>query len=377
MLDKRKKILFVITYLELGGAQKQLLSIIKNLDSNKYSLYLFTGDRGYLRGEFLKLSFLNIKSAKELVRNVNPLYDFIAFFKLYFYIKRNKFDIVHTHSPKASILGRWAAYLAGTRNIVYTVHGWPFHRFMNPLIYYFYLFLERITAKITKKIIVVSKADLETGMRKVVASRSKFILIHYGVDVKKFDEAFREREKLKPANLIVTIACLKPQKGLCYFLKMAEAFLKERPDLNFLIIGDGPLRKKITRRIKLTGLKGRVILQGWVDDAAVLIKKSLLFISTSLWEGLPLAVIEAVISGVPVVIANTGGVLDIAENNKQGKIVEPANTFEIKNACRDILENYEEWSRIIRQSRQGLNLSYWSSERMLKETDNIYEVITC
>jgi len=373
MLDRKKKILFIITYLELGGAQKQLLSIIKNLDQSKYSLYLFTGDRGYLCGEFLKLSFLNIKSARELVRNINPLYDLIAFFKLFFYIKKNKFDIVHTHSPKASVLGRWAAYFAGTRNIIYTVHGWPFHRFMNPLIYYFYLFLERITAKITKKIIVVSKADLEVGIRKAVAPKSKFILVHYGIDAGKFDRVFREREELKPVNSIVTIACLKPQKGLFYFLKMAEAFLKERPDLKFLIIGDGPLRNEITRRIKLTGLERRVILKGWVDDAAVLIKESLLVISTSLWEGLPLAAIEAVISGVPVVATNTGGILDIVENNKQGRVVEPANTFEIKSACWDILENYDEWSRIIRQNRQGLNLSYWSSERMLKETDSIYE----
>jgi len=147
----KKKILFVITYLELGGAQKQLLSIIKDIDPNKYSLYLFAGDRGYLKDKFKQIKNLNMQLSSRLNRRINPIVDFLAFWQLYSHIKKNKFDIVHLHSPKAGFLGRWAAYFAGVKNIVYTVHGWSFHKFMKKPFYEFCLFLEKITSKITKK----------------------------------------------------------------------------------------------------------------------------------------------------------------------------------------------------------------------------------
>jgi len=201
--------------------QKQLLSIIKNLDRDKSSLHLFAGDYGYLKKEFMSLSYLNIKLIPELRRNSHPLYDFIALLKLYFYIKKNRFDIIHTHSPKASILGRWVAYLAAVRNIVYTVHGWPFHHFMNPLAYHFYLFLERVTTRIPKKIIVVSKADLERGFKNKVSVPDKFSLIHYGVEIEKFDKVYKERRKLSPST-VITISSLKPQKGIFYFLRIVK-----------------------------------------------------------------------------------------------------------------------------------------------------------
>ena len=142
-MRNKKKILFIITYLELGGAQKQLLYIIEGLDKSKYEVYLYAGGRGYLKRYFLSLSSVDVKLDFFLIREINPFFAAAAFLKLLFFIRKHKFDIVHTHSPKASLLGRWAAYFAGVRNIIYTVHGWPFHKFMNPIAYNFYLFLDR------------------------------------------------------------------------------------------------------------------------------------------------------------------------------------------------------------------------------------------
>ncbi|MBU0878958.1 MAG: glycosyltransferase, partial [Candidatus Omnitrophica bacterium] len=254
MPNKRIKILFIITYLELGGAQKQLLSILKTLSPHKYSLTLCAGGKGYLKSKFLNLPWVRIKLFPSLVREVNPFLDLAAFLKLFFFIKKNKFDIIHTHSPKASILGRWAAYLAGVRNIIYTVHGWPFHKFLKPLTYYLYLFLERVTAKITKKIIVVSYADLAQALRKKICHRDKVSLIHYGVEIEKFDKVYKEREGKIPST-IITISCLKPQKGIFYFLQTAKALLKDNLQLNFIIAGDGYLRKQIEKEIKLMKLE--------------------------------------------------------------------------------------------------------------------------
>ncbi|MBU2436939.1 MAG: glycosyltransferase family 4 protein [Candidatus Omnitrophica bacterium] len=370
MPNKRIKILFIITYLELGGAQKQLLSILKTLSPHKYSLTLCAGGKGYLKSKFLNLPWVRIKLFPSLVREVNPFLDLAAFLKLFFFIKKNKFDIIHTHSPKASILGRWAAYLAGVRNIIYTVHGWPFHKFLKPLTYYLYLFLERVTAKITKKIIVVSYADLAQALRKKICHRDKVSLIHYGVEIEKFDKVYKEREGKIPST-IITISCLKPQKGIFYFLQTAKALLKDNLQLNFIIAGDGYLRKQIEKEIKLMKLEDNVRLAGWVDDIIPLFKQASIFVLTSLWEGLPLSLIEAVISGVPVVVTNTQGLLDIVDYGKQGIVVNAGNPIETERACREILKDYQRWSRIIRANRDRLDLSYWSDKRMVKEVENI------
>ena len=377
-MKRKRKILFIITYLELGGAQKQLLSLIKKLDRDKYSLHLCAGDSGYLKKEFINFSSLEVKLIGELVRGINPWYDFIAFIKLYFYIRRNKFDLVHTHSPKASILGKWAAHLAGVKNIVYTVHGWPFHRFMNPLSSGLYIFLEKITAGITKKIIVVSSADLRKGLKKKVASAGKFTIIHYGVDMKWADSIFLKRKSNFPFdNLIINISCLKSQKGLIYFLEAVRLILNKRKDLKFSIIGDGPLRKDIDKEIIKRKLTEYVSLSGWVGDVSTFFSSASILIITSLWEGLPLAVIEAVASGVPVVVTDTGGISDILDNSNRGIVVKCKDTKAIAGAVLTILDDYSRWYKLAIAAREKLDLTYWSDEAMVSRTEKIYqEVLT-
>jgi len=373
-----KKILFIITHLELGGAQKQLLSFVKKLDRKKYSIYLCAGDRGYLKNEFMSFSPLETNLIAELIRGINPFYDFIAFIKLYFYIRKNKFDIVHTHSPKASILGRWAAYLAGVKNIIYTVHGWPFHRFMNPLLYWLYVFLEKITAGITKKIIVVSSEGLSEGIKRVLPFSDKFAIIHYGVNIKWVDSIFLKRKSnFSFDNSIVNISCLKPQKGLVYFLEAARVILNKRTDVKFSIVGEGPLRKSIDREITKGKLTKHVSLDGWISDLSGVFSRASILVITSLWEGLPLAVIEAVTSGVPVVATDTGGILDILNNHNNGVIIKCKDVKTTADAVLAILDNYSQWSKKALDAREKLNLIYWSDERMVSQTEKIYqEVLT-
>ncbi len=372
----KKKILFIITHLELGGAQKQLLSLIKKLDKDKYFIYLCAGNSGYLKGEFTGFSFLKVNLMAELVRGINPFCDFIAFIKLYFYIRRNKFDIVHAHSPKASILGRWAAYLAGVKNIIYTVHGWPFHEFMNPLLHNLYVFLEKITAGITKKIIVVSSADLSKGIKNKVTFAGKFVMIHYGVDVKWADSIFLKRKVNFPSDdLIINISCLKLQKGLIYFLDAVRLILNERPDIKFSIVGDGPLRQNISKEIAKRKLTEHVFLAGWVSDIISLFSRASILVITSLWEGLPLAVIEALTSGVPVVATDTGGISDILANNENGIIIKCKDVKAIARAVLAVLDNYGQWHELVMAARERLDLTYWSDEAMVNRTEKVYQEV--
>lgn len=378
-MPHKKKILFIITYLELGGAQKQLLYIFQTLDKNKYEIYLYAGNRGYLRSDFLSLSGINVKLDFFLVREINPFFDIVAFFKLVFFIKKHKFDIVHTHSPKASILGRWAAYLGNSKNIIYTVHGWPFHKFMNPFTYYLYFFLEKITAKITKTIVVVSNADLENGIKNKLALPNKFFLVHYGIEVDKFKNIWIENDRdfsitsVDKKPIVLTVSSLKPQKGIMRFLEVAKMLLGDLPDLEFIIVGDGPLRRRIVKEIRKHNLDGKVFLYGWVRDISELLKKANLFLLTSLWEGLPVALIEVVAAGLPFVVTNTGGVLDIARFCGRGVVVDSFKPETVKNACLKILKAYQKCDRITITQREQFDVYYWSYRRMVNQLESIYE----
>ncbi|MFH1768865.1 MAG: glycosyltransferase family 4 protein [Candidatus Omnitrophota bacterium] len=373
-MNQAKKILFIITYLELGGAQKQLFYLIENLDRDKYSLYLCAGDSGYLKDKFTAIDYLKVHLIPELIRTINPLYDITAFFKLYSYIRKNKFDIVHTHSPKASILGRWAAYFAGVKSVVYTVHGWPFHNFMNPLAYHLYLTLEKLTAKITKKIVVVSKRDLREALDKKITRGKKLSLVHYGIDINYFSRIYLDRKKRSfDECLVVSVSALKRQKGLNYLLNIAGELKDKLPQIRFVIVGDGPLRGKIEKMIRKSGLTKKVVLKGWLDDLSSLYANASLFVLTSLWEGLPVSLIEAVAAGIPVLVTNTGGVSDIVKNNKQGRIVKLDDLSRLPLICEDMLDNIDSWTKTVEGEREHIVLDSWSEERMVKETEQIYK----
>jgi glycosyltransferase involved in cell wall biosynthesis len=337
-------------------------------------LYLCAGHSGYLKKKFTNSPQLKVNFIAELVRRISPFNDLVAFIKLYFFIRKNRFDIVHTHSPKASILGRWAAYFAGVRNIVYTVHGWPFYSFLNPLLRYLYVFLEKISALITKKIIVVSSSGLREGTNKKVSSADKFVIIHYGLDTEWAERIFVKRKSGPPfKNLVINISCLKPQKGLIFFLDAIKMILKERMDMRFSILGDGPLNESINREIVKRKLTGHLSLGGWVDDISTLLSRASILVITSLWEGLPLAVIEAVASGVPVVATDTGGVLDILENGNNGIIVKRKDIEGIAAAILEIMGDYSGWHKKVVVAREKLDLMYWSDQRMAGLTEKVYQ----
>ncbi|MBD3264394.1 MAG: glycosyltransferase [Candidatus Omnitrophica bacterium] len=374
MKHKRKKILFIITYLEMGGAQRHVYDIIKNLDREKYSIHLISSKDGYLFSEFLKLDGVNFYFVKELCRKIRPLADIVSFCRIYFYVKKYKFNIVHLHSPKASFLGRWAAYLAGVKNIIYTVHGWPFHDFMNKAAYFLYYYIEKISALITTKIIVVSRHDLVKGIEGRIASKDKFSLIHYGIDAGKFKNIYLLRKSHPPSKpVITTVSCLKKQKGLLSFLEISKKVLKEIPEACFFIIGDGPLRGRIKNTIENMGLENKVTLNGWVPDPAELYEKTSVFILTSLWEGLPVASIEAIICGIPTILTDTKGIRDIAGDLEYVKVVGIGDNEEAAKLCVKILKNYHLWDKIIHKYINYIDIGYWSAERLLKEMTSLYQ----
>ncbi|HON56921.1 MAG TPA: glycosyltransferase, partial [bacterium] len=159
-----KKLAHIITKLELGGAQLNTIYTVNYFAEKNYEVYLITGTGGIVDKSIIS-SKVKIIEIEELAREINILKDLIAFFRIFWLCRKYKFDIVHTHSSKAGILGRLAAYLAFVPKIIHTVHGWGFTPLQSEIAYKTFVLLERLCAKITDKLVVVADDNCNKGLK--------------------------------------------------------------------------------------------------------------------------------------------------------------------------------------------------------------------
>ena len=242
--QKLIKVLHIITHLPIGGAQDNTLITVEKLDRQKFDVSLMCSPEGDWLERATKIKALNFIFVEELARKIRLLKDFIAFLKICSTIKNAKYDIVHTHSSKPGFLGRLAAKLTGVPIIIHTIHGFPFHDFMNSVTKQFYIGIERFLSRISDKIVTVSKLNLEKAVDLGLGKRSKFINIYSGIDFSKFDikvDAERKRKELGILNgekIVGMVGRLSEQKAPLDFVKAIAEVLKVRSDVRFVIVGD-------------------------------------------------------------------------------------------------------------------------------------------
>ncbi|MFA5389447.1 MAG: glycosyltransferase family 4 protein [Candidatus Omnitrophota bacterium] len=372
------RICHVITKPELGGAQLSTLNLISSLPKDRYKISLITSSRGILKHEFENLGNISTHFSPFLARPINPILDILALMHIYDIYRRNRFKIIHTHSSKAGIIGRWAALLAGVPAIVHTVHGWPFNEYQPVPVKRFYIFLERITALFTAKIVCVSKKDIEMGLRYKIAPEEKFILIRYGIPLRRFknsstDIAGKRRELGIDNNdpVVGMISCLKPQKSPLDYVKACIDIYNKMPTVNFLLIGDGVLKNRCKAELEKSSLNGRFIFTGWRKDIPEILDIVDIVALTSKWEGFPIAIIEALSKGKPVVSTDTGCVRELVKDGLTGYVTTPGEYKDISNRILEILRDRESFLRMKKQALESIDDSFDISA-MARNTDDLY-----
>jgi glycosyltransferase involved in cell wall biosynthesis len=317
---KNPLIVYIITQLELGGAQKICLKLFEK----KSNAFLISGTKGILADRVKENK--NVLLLDALVREVS----YVSFFKeakallqIIAELKRIKLlyphIIVHTHSTKAGILGRWAAFFAGIKIRIHTIHGFGFHEHQSWIQWLPIYFCELMSSFITSHYICVSKKDQNTGAKLFPYFSKKNSLIRAAVD----DHYFSSPQLRSPNTFFIfgTIACFKPQKNLFDLLTAFKQVHQKNNTVKLEIIGDGLLRPKIETWIKQHALTDSITLLGWQNNVLPFLQTWNCFVLSSLWEGLPCSIVEARLQKLPLIAYNTGGIHEIIKHKKNGFLV--------------------------------------------------------
>ena len=383
------RICHVITKPELGGAQLSTLNTLINLPKDKYETFLITSPNGMLRTEFRNLKRVRVFLSPFLIHPIFPIVDILALIHIYNIYKGRKISLVHTHSSKAGIIGRWAAFFYnittyGRRRegkgcrIVHTVHGWSFNDFQPFILKRFFIFLERLTAKFTTKIICVSKKDIEIGIKYKVAPREKFIFIKYGISLSDFRktciDSLEKRKELGINNndpVVGMISCLKPQKAPLDYIRASIEVYEKMSNINFLLIGDGVLKKRCEKALANSPLNGRFIFTGWIRDISEILDILDVVVLTSKWEGMTIAIIEALCKGCPVVATDVG-VKELVKDGITGYLAPVGSYQKIAEGVLRILSDPITLVKMKREASMAIDDSF-GLDRMVNELENLYD----
>jgi glycosyltransferase involved in cell wall biosynthesis len=378
-------VVYILTKLELGGAQKVCLSLMEGMEKNNYTTSLITGPEGSLVSHarhFDSVFFLNnFKreiSIKGLWGEIKNFFAIIATLRKIKKQHKEKTIIVHTHSTKAGLVGRWAAFFARISHRVHTIHGYGFHDHQAWFIWWPVYVLELCTSFITTHFICVSNHDMQQGMKLFPRFSKKSSLIRASVAWDQFYQPATKTKMLPLKNSSVvyigTVSCFKPQKNILDLFKAFEAvclmFKANNMPLPVLeVIGDGEQRPILEQWIIDHNLSNQITLLGWQKDVAIWMRGWHLFVMSSLWEGLPCSVIEARLCKLPVISYAIGGIPEVIIHGKNGYIINPSNWEGLAESMGTVLKD-----RLLFQSLSSCNddLSQFDNQVMWQKHISLY-----
>ena len=368
-------VLYIITKLELGGAQKVCLSLVRGLQKAGANAILISGTQGKLVNQAKELS--NVILIDNLKREISfnllfhEIKSFIILIKQIRKLKKIYPNlIVHTHSTKAGIIGRWAALFAGIKIRIHTIHGYAFHSHQNKIKWAIIYIFELFASVITTHFVCVSSEDVKTGIKLFPKFSKKYSIIRAAVDYNKFAK-FNVATKTNDQKFIFgTVACFKKQKNLFDLLKAFEIAHTKNKNCFLEIIGDGDLRNEIEQWIAEHNIQHNVTLHGWQHNVAEIMLNWNAFVLSSLWEGLPCAVIEARLLKLPVLAYNTGGIHDVIIQGKNGFLYQQGDWQEMANGMLKILDDKNLYQNLQNYTE---DLTEFHNAKMVKKHIELYQ----
>ncbi len=347
-----KKILYVVTKSNLGGAQKYVLEAAEAMKKEGFDVYVACGGQGLLTEKLLErgIPTYNIEGAQ---RDISIFKEIKAFFSLGKIIRQIRPDVLHLNSPKIGGLGSLIGRLLRIKKIVYTNHGWAFNEERSRLQKAVIKTLSYITVLLCHKVVLLSRRELEMVHHWAIPHRQeKFVLIPVGVH--PFEPLSREEAQVallgsdtvstlkeKGGFILGTIGELTKNKGYIYVLQALRKLMLDGKEFVYIVIGEGEDYSMLESLAKELGIARHIVFAGRVDQAKKYLSAFDIFILGSIKEGLPYVLIEAGFSQTPVVATNVGGIPELITNMKDGLVVYPRRPEEIHHALTYALNNQD------------------------------------
>jgi len=369
------KILYVITAAEFGGAPLHVLQLVEYMVKKGHEVGLVAAPEPRLMEGARKLG-ARIFPNPHFVRPIRPWKDLRALWRVFRAIRQFKPDLVSAHSTKAGFAARFSCAVLRVP-VIFTAHGWAFTEGKSSLARYFLALAERLSAKVTKKIICVSEHDKKLALRFRVAPEQKLTVIHNGMEPSLYLNAdgskVRSELGLRGDQILTTmVARFVPQKDHATLLQAISSLSEGK--YKFALVGGGERENLYRERVERQRLTNNVIFLSERRDVPQILAASDIFVLSSNWEGLPRSIIEAMMAGLPVVATRVGGVPELVADGVTGFLVPPRDPDALAEALQKLIADPELRRRMGQAGREKA-LKEFTLGRMLRETERVYREV--
>lgn len=371
VLSDRPAVLHLITDFQIGGTERQAVELLKRLSIDRYNvrlaavrkegpLYSEIAERFPEIPEFPLTSFYDSNAVRQLMR-------------LRSLMLREKVRVLHAHDFYAGVIGATAARLAGPKVKVIVCQ-----RHLRLSDRRAHLWGTRYINRLADRVLVNSEAIRDYIIADGISRPEKIVLIRNGLRPinedrsRPFDSLHDELGLSRETRIIGMVANLLPVKGHRYFIEAASLVSKAESDVHFVLVGEGSLRPEIEEQARDLGIADRLHLLGHRSDAASIVASFHISVLSSLHEGLPNAVLEAMACGVPVVATAVGGTTELISDGETGYLVPPANAAELSRRILFALKNAEKTARVA-SNGQKKTTARFGMEQMVESVEKLYD----
>lgn len=338
------KVLHIITRLVRGGAQRNTLMCAQDQVGRGYEVWVVSGVEAGPEGslwEEARTQDYHLIPLKALQREISPWADVQALVWLYRFIRKHRFEIVHTHTSKAGLLGRAAAHLAGTPVIIHTPHGHVFHSYFSSAKERLIKGLEKLAAGWCDKLVALSTGCLEDHVRFGICPAEQMCIIPSGVELGPYQHCQQVDESVAqlPGPRLGMVARLVDIKGVLDLVEAMPRVVQAIPQCSLVLAGDGPLRPQVEERIAELGLGKNVTLLGEVVEVAPIYRALDVLVLPSHNEGMGRVLVEGMSAGLATVATRVGGVPDVVIPDFNGLLVPPRNPAALAEALISLLQD--------------------------------------
>lgn len=360
------KILYVISGDLWGGAEEQAFSLIKEItDTTEHSVEIITFNHGLLTE---RLQHIGISANVIDEKKCNS---FVLFWKIFLFLKGRQVDVLHTHGPKEHFLGGLAGRLTSVKRIVRTFHG------RGLLSSGVKKNIDRFSVLFLADRVVAVSAELASYLISCGFDEHKINVIKNGVNIqalkKKIQRRSQKIQKHPGGNSFVfgVVGRLVPVKGHKYLFSAFKQLLEKGCNVTLLVLGNGPLEKEFRTVVRDMDIAEHVFLLGFVENPLDYVVDFDVFVMPSLNEGIPLALLEAMGLGVPVIASGVGGIPEVIDDGRTGLLVEPKSVDELYSSCLRLYEDPDLQKELAGRARAHIKNEF-SARKTMQETLHLY-----